>query len=587
MQPSIYQQGILDWLNNGNGNGACNAVAGAGKSTTLKMAALALQESGYTPNDIKIIVFGKQNSLDLIAKFGDQWKSSISTLHSAGWQLIKQFLNIRNARQTKITSSKYRYIAQDLGYIGQRGQSLGKLRSEHAIAKDRDFLRVIDLIRLTNSADHLALTPEQTIGAICSHFEIDTIYDYTTVAIAAREVLADGIKRAEERFIFDFTDQVWLPIHWRITAEPSFEPFKFVLVDECQDLNATQLELAIALAGQTGRLLFVGDPRQAIMGFAGADNNSYQTIVERTNATELPLSICYRCPSSHIELVQKLFPDIPIEAAENAYNGDIETLSKDEAEELLGDGDMVLCRKTAPLVSLCIQLIARGIAATVKGKDIGEQLKRDIEDIAAIPGFTYEEFPTYLSRYRQAKYERLNLLENGEQLIETLRDKLEAILTVYENRIEAKSIQDLGEYVDHLFSDGNSPITLSTVHRSKGLEGDRIYLIQPESMPLRWKGQLPWQFEQEKNLLYVALTRSKRSLFIVGQPTWFTTGELPLVESITDNEAIATNRDEASEAVEEMTDAIAETSPSTKEQLTVNVFSETMLWKDVKVLLQQ
>ena len=36
-----------------------------------------------------------------------------------------------------------------------------------------------------------------------------------------------------------------------------------------------------------------------------------------------------------------------------------------------------------------------------------------------------------------------------------------------------------------------------------------------------WKSQLGWQKEQEDNLLYVALTRSKSTLYIVGQPDWF------------------------------------------------------------------
>jgi len=39
-------------------------------------------------------------------------------------------------------------------------------------------------------------------------------------------------------------------------------------------------------------------------------------------------------------------------------------------------------------------------------------------------------------------------------------------------------------------------------------------------MPMRWRKQLEWQKEQENNLLYVALTRAKRSLFIVGEINW-------------------------------------------------------------------
>ena len=121
MQPSTYQAAILDWLIKGIGNGCCNAVAGSGKSTSLKMGALKLQENGYKPRDIKVIVFGKANSLDLIEKFGSQWKESISTLHSAGWTLIKEHLQLGGNVRNLIKSGKYKLIAQDQGFINRRG----------------------------------------------------------------------------------------------------------------------------------------------------------------------------------------------------------------------------------------------------------------------------------------------------------------------------------------------------------------------------------------------------------------------------------------------------------------------------------
>ena len=102
-KPSKYQQKILEWLTYGNGNGVCNAVAGAGKTTTLKLAAQKLQALGFKPKDIKVIVFGKQNSLDLIEKFGRGWKSSIQTLHSVGFKILQQEIG-RFQRNEKIVS---------------------------------------------------------------------------------------------------------------------------------------------------------------------------------------------------------------------------------------------------------------------------------------------------------------------------------------------------------------------------------------------------------------------------------------------------------------------------------------------------
>jgi len=67
----------------------------------------------------------------------------------------------------------------------------------------------------------------------------------------------------------------------------------------------------------------------------------------------------------------------------------------------------------------------------------------------------------------------------------------------------------LENYIDSLCSDESSPITLSTCHRAKGLESDRIFIISPHDLPMVWRNQQGWQLEQENNLLYVALTRSK------------------------------------------------------------------------------
>ena len=102
---------------------------------------------------------------------------------------------------------------------------------------------------------------------------------------------------------------------------------------------------------------------------------------------------------------------------------------------------------------------------------------------------------------------------------------MQAIRVIYESHPEAKSIKDIEKYIDELFSDEHSPITLSTVHRSKGLEADRIFIIKPEDLPLTWRNQLDWQLEQERNLLYVALTRSRSELYVVGNPSWLSFSE--------------------------------------------------------------
>ncbi len=106
-------------------------------------------------------------------------------------------------------------------------------------------------------------------------------------------------------------------------------------------------------------------------------------------------------------------------------------------------------------------------------------------------------------------------------MLASLTDKLDALESIHLAQVQATSVSALAAYIDTLFADnGSSPITLATAHRSKGLENERIFLLQPDKMPLTWKGQQDWQLQQEDNLLYVALTRSTAELFLVGEPEW-------------------------------------------------------------------
>ncbi|MEM9925788.1 MAG: UvrD-helicase domain-containing protein [Cyanobacteria bacterium P01_D01_bin.50] len=514
--PSSFQLKIIDWILNDSGNGCCKAVAGAGKSTTLKIVALTLSESGFRPSDIKICVFGKANSLDLIAKFGNRWKSSISTLHSAGWKLLIQYLQIDSKKRGLLSDNKYKRICQDITLIVSRRSKRSILQDNEIIDNSSDFLKLIDLVRLCD----VEVTTENII-ALSRHYEIEKVHKPSQVAYWIKRCLKIGEQQAINKECFDFVEQVWLPGHWNLGKEKWFKPYKFVLVDECQDLNKAQLNLVQILAGQDGRILSVGDKNQAVMGFAGADDNSYDNIVKETNAVELPLSICYRCPTSHIKLVKKEFSYIPIEAAPNAIEGVIKQIEPDQIYKYIKNEDMIIGRKTAPLVGLCIRLIGRGKKAIVKGKQIGKTLSKELDEISKLHGYIWMLFNENLEEYRYIKINQYQGLDNEEQLIEIINDKLNAIQTIYQSNPQAKSIEDLKIEIDKIFSDDNAPITLSTCHRAKGLEAERIFIYHPEHMPLTWRNQLPWQLEQEENLLYVALTRSKSELYICGKCDWY------------------------------------------------------------------
>lgn len=250
----------------------------------------------------------------------------------------------------------------------------------------------------------------------------------------------------------------------------------------------------------------------SIFGFAGASCDSVEQIIKRTNATVLPLSICYRCPSSHIKLAQTIVPTI--EARENAPEGVVEEVKRSKVAEIIQEGDLVISRCTAPVIKLCIELIANRIPARVRGRDIGKSLTVIVKDVAKHPNFVYDDFGIFLKEYEEKKVAKLEQKKNAQSQIESLRDRIQGIEVCYE-AFEVNSVQELCYEIESLFSDGRASVMLSTVHRCKGLENDRVFILEPDKLPLRWQGQQEWQLQQEFCLKYVALTRAKVALYFI------------------------------------------------------------------------
>ena len=288
-----------------------------------------------------------------------------------------------------------------------------------------------------------------------------------------------------------------------------------ILVHNCQDLNVCQRMLVMKMRANPSRMLFVGDPRQAIYFFAGADANSWDAIISKTNATQMPLSVSYRCPTSHVELAKRYVPEIT--AAPDAQEGRVIRLQHDQfGFNLINEGDLILCRTNAPLLSLCLSLIARGVAARVRGRDIGKaivKLARSVEKFN--DGFSYHQMSHFLRMYEAKMIISLRALKNGDRAIQALQDRAECLRVVWASQGEIYDLDALCAYIESLFSDDRASVYLSSIHKAKGLENDRVIVIRYDKMPLRWADQTEEQLEQEFNLMYVAFTRSKRALVLV------------------------------------------------------------------------
>ncbi len=284
------------------------------------------------------------------------------------------------------------------------------------------------------------------------------------------------------------------------------------------------------MACPIGRIVVVGDRRQAIMAFRGSDSRAIPRIVERLTESErgcvtLPLTVTRRCPKSHVRLALGIYPG-HLEALPDAPEGIIrEEVPWRKATLEMKGGDMVMCRVNRFLVPIAYDLIKRGIKAMIRGQEIGENI---VSLIHRLKANSVVELISNLNAYRgkeSAKFIAMGY--RGEGRLASLNEKCD---TLYELCEGMEEIDDLITRIEGLFADfdpdgkPNDAVVLGSIHSCKGLESTRVYVLAPELLP-HPRATTDVEIEQEYNLLWVGGTRAK---FIEGEAA--SPGELVFVK---------------------------------------------------------
>jgi superfamily I DNA/RNA helicase len=316
-----------------------------------------------------------------------------------------------------------------------------------------------------------------------------------------RHALKAMDKACDRDGTIDFDDMIFIPVRRSLTRAW----FNMVIVDEAQDMNAAQLVLAQRACKKGGRIAVIGDDRQAIYGFRGADSDSVNRLKKELDATELRLTTTYRCGKVIVAEAAKLVPDYT--AAPTAPEGVISTLPRTKLAEAAVEGDFILSRTNAPLVSACLKCLRLGKRAKIEGKDIGKGLLNLVNKLATGParksiGNLLEKLTAWEDR--EVARARKSKDKNADARIEAIEDKAETLRQLAEG---LANVEELRTRLNELFEDSNGhrpKITCSTVHKAKGLESDRAFLL---SNTFRKATDI-----EEENIRYVAITRAKKEL---------------------------------------------------------------------------
>lgn len=381
--PSPFQLAIFENISSGTGNTAVKAVAGSGKTTTLEHG-LAHVSAGLS---VIFMAFNTKITEEL-AKRAPKGVE-VRSLHSYGVQAVN--------RVGRLPLNKFR--VDDLA-----------CKVSVDVAKNPELRG--DLCACVSMAKAKLAKDAASIDAIIDEFAYPTAQNGSRDSFIANvlQLLKQCADPGKDGCI-DYDDMIWLPV----VRDLPQRQYDRVFIDEIQDLNSTQIELTLRAVKPGGRIVAVGDPKQGIYRFRGADDRAFENVVAKLDAKVLPLSV----------LVKKAkAPNV------EALRNSVEEWGKKE----------------------CARLAAK---------------KRDIQPV---------------------------------------EDKVACILAISEG---AASVQDVLDRIAALFADTSTGarIVLSSTHKAKGLERDRVWLL--EDTYRRRPGV------EEDNLWYVACTRARKSLMLV------------------------------------------------------------------------
>lgn len=305
----------------------------------------------------------------------------------------------------------------------------------------------------------------------------------------------------------DYDDMIWMPS--KLIRRPTFD---VGFVDESQDLGGTTYKLVKAMCKN---LVFVGDRNQAINAFAGADEDMFNKI-EKEVDMKLPLKTTFRLPLNIVEKANNFIPNSVLPGT-NRIVGEDRSLRYDEyfdkLKTLPPEETLTICRTNQPIFITCLKMIRKNLVPElVRSKNSNNDLATRILSFVKN---TKSKSLAQLDKVLDWMIDKATKSNNPMAELQTT-EMVECIRFFME---EVNDLDELENLIKSLLSSSTRKnaeprYRLSTIHNAKGLESENIFILNPPiPHPLAMKH--PVARKQEKNLEFVAITRTKRNLYWV------------------------------------------------------------------------
>ena len=509
----------------------CVAPAGSGKTTTLVARIAWLLDEGAAPESICALTFNRRAAEELRARVGAALEPMDPSL----------------AARVRIRT----FHALGLDVLRAAGEPVEPLL-------DRE--EVLRTVR-----PDLSLADRRRLDTLLSRLKLD-------LAVSAEEIEADPdagpVARtyvAYEREIarrggLDFDDLVARTVRllerdgalldaWRARSA-------HLLVDEAQDLDRSQLRLALLLAAPANRIFLVGDDDQSIYGWRLADVRRLLGLAETSlqGLTRVDLETNYRCPAPVLERSVRLIEQNverfakAIRARPNAEGSlvlapsaadDVDRIravlrswapspadppaARADAAGATAPTYAILARTNRELVPAAVAALGLGVA--FRAKEL--ELPLDAPELDGIMAEAVESVESARSARAAAEPPAVALARLRGPGPPTRRQALQSLVgwslpcrTMPEL---AEAVRDGRARLAELRRD-DAALTLATAHGTKGLEFDHVAVIGldagrfPSARSIAEAVEADRALEEERRLAYVAWTRARRSLTLLYDP---------------------------------------------------------------------
>ena len=274
-------------------NGPAIVLAGPGSGKTkviVERLRYMIENHHIPPSSILVITFTKAAAIEMQYRFLKITDSSypevvFGTFHSVFYKIIRNSKS-KNENKIEIATEKNKYEILRDGLSMLRGS--GKI--DDSTFEDA-LLELSDIISEISRIKNLGITPQDSIESL-----------------SVSKVFPDIFKFYNSRLIefgmIDFDDMI---LRCKKILEESEsirktwqERFKFILIDEYQDINPVQYSVVRLLLGDSNNIFAVGDDDQSIYGFRGSDPKimlEFKKSFENYDPKFINLQINYRCGS--------------------------------------------------------------------------------------------------------------------------------------------------------------------------------------------------------------------------------------------------------------------------------------------------